>query len=298
MKAPNRSREPRVPGAPGVRQIVDLRSRYTRPLDPEAPVLGKLGSLEVRLARNRAEIRAAQTLRFNVFYEEMSAVADADTLLTRRDKDAYDPACDHLLVVDTDKPADSSIVATYRLLPQPIAELAGGFYTASEFDIEPMLARHTDLNFLELGRSCVLADYRNKRTMELLWHGLWLYIQHNDIDVMMGCASLEGTDPEQLALPLSFLFHHARADGDWQTRAVPERACSMDRIAKDDIEARSALRTLPPLVKGYLRLGAMFGEEAVIDHQFGTTDVLIILPVSNLNERYVSYYGGHSAHNS
>ena len=90
------------------------------------------------------------------------------------------------------KPA---VVGTYRLLRQQLAEDHGGFYTAGEFDIAALIARHRDLHFLELGRSCVLAPYRNKRTVELLWHGIWTYVLQNRLDVMIGCASLDGTDP-------------------------------------------------------------------------------------------------------
>ena len=108
------------------------------------------------------------------------------------------------------------VVGTYRLLPQEAAKRNGGFYTDSEFDIASLIERHRGLRFLELGRSCVLPPYRNKRTVELLWHGIWSYVRQNNFDVMIGCASLEGTDPDRLALPLSFLHHFARAPDDWR----------------------------------------------------------------------------------
>jgi L-ornithine Nalpha-acyltransferase len=257
--------------------------------------LGRIGSLEVRLARNAADVRRAQRLRFQVFYQEMSAVADAGTKLARRDIDPFDPICDHLLVIDHDavrgpmrKPA---VVGTYRLLRQEMAERHDGFYTAAEFDIGTLIARHRGLRFLELGRSCVLPGYRNKRTVELLWHGIWTYVLAHRLDVMIGCASLEGTDPDRLASQLSFLHHYARAPEEWRACAVPRRYVEMNRMPKRAINARSALQDLPPLVKGYLRLGASIGDGAVIDRQFGTTDVLIILPVSAINARYIEHFG-------
>lgn len=254
--------------------------------------LGRLGSLEVRLARSAAEIREAQRLRYRVFYEEGAAVAGAKTKLLRRDTDAFDSICDHLLVIDHDRPRGTSlVVGTYRLLRQSVAERHRGFYTAAEFDIGRLLAQHPSLNFLELGRSCVLAPYRNKRTVELLWHGCWSYVLRNRLDVMTGCASLEGTDPDALTLQLSFLHHFARAPEDWRTQALPHRRVEMDRMPKDAIDPRAALRLLPPLIKGYLRLGAWIGDGAAIDPQFGTTDVLIILPVFALNPRYVEHFG-------
>jgi putative hemolysin len=258
--------------------------------------LGRIGSLEVRLAHTAAEVRQAQKLRYRVFYQEGSAVADPSKLFARRDIDAFDAICDHLLVLDHSvsenapgvrKPA---VVGTYRLLRQQLAEDFGGFYSAGEFDISPLIARHRNLNFLELGRSCVLAPYRNKKTVELLWHGIWNYVLLNRLDVMFGCASLEGTDPHRLALPLSFLHHYCRAPEAWRARALPERYVEMDRLSKEAVDPKAALRALPPLIKGYLRLGCYIGDGAVIDRQFGTTDVLIILPVSALSERYVEFF--------
>jgi L-ornithine Nalpha-acyltransferase len=260
------------------------------------PTLGRIGSLEVRLAHSAKEVKAAQRLRYEVFYEEMSAAADVKTLVSRRDSDSFDRLCDHLLVVDhggsqSDVRPRSRVVGTYRLLRQDVAERNFGFYTASEFDIQPLVAAHPGKRFLELGRSCVLAAYRNKRTVELLWHGIWTYVLHHRIDVMIGCASLEGTDPGRLALPLAFLHHHAGSDGPWRVRALPHRYVPMNRLAKEAVDPRAALHALPPLVKGYLRLGALIGDGAVVDHQFGTTDVLVVLPVERINMRYLGYFG-------
>lgn len=252
--------------------------------------LGRIGSLEVRLAANKKEIKRAQRLRYKIFYEEMDAVPDFASRLKRRDKDAFDAICDHLLVVDhaEKKP---KVVGTYRLLRQDVAAQHNGFYSAREFDIGPMLAAHPGARFLELGRSCVAKPYRDKRTVELLWHGIWAYVKRHRIDVMFGCASLAGTDPDALALPLSFLHHTARAEDGFAARAVETRRVAMDRMPLAAINAKEALHALPPLIKGYLRVGARFGEDAVVDHQFGTTDVLVILPVSAINPRYIDYYG-------
>jgi putative hemolysin len=260
-----------------------------------AQSLGRLGSLEVRLAQTAAEVRQAQKLRYRVFYQEGSAIPNPGRLFARRDVDAYDAICDHLLVLDhatagqrpSGRPA---VVGTYRLLRQPLAEEYGGFYTAGEFGIGGLIARHPNLQFLELGRSCVLAPYRNKRTVELLWHGIHGYIMQNRCDVLFGCASLDGTEPKQLALPLSFLHHYARAPEPWRASAWPERYVEMNRLSKETIDPKAALRALPPLIKGYLRLGAYIGDGAVVDHEFGTTDVLIILPVSVIKQRYLEHF--------
>jgi putative hemolysin len=251
--------------------------------------LGRLGALEVRLALQKQDVKRAQKLRYRVFYKDGTAIADATTLLARRDKDAFDKICDHLLVIDD--AAKPPVVGTYRLLRQDVAENHGGFYTEDEFDIAGLIDRHADLRFLELGRSCVLPRYRNKRTVELLWHGIWSYVRQHRLDVMIGCASFEGTDPDRLALPLSFLHHYAQAPEAWRARAHSSRRVEMNRMAKQAINPKAALHELPPLIKGYLRLGATIGDGAVIDHQFGTTDVLIVMPVSAINARYIEHFG-------
>lgn len=261
-------------------------------------VLGRLGDLEVRLARNETELDRAQEIRYQVFYEEMSAVADARTRASRRDRDAFDPYCDHLLVFDharLDAEGKPEIVGTYRLLRQAVAVASGcGFYTAQEFDVAPMIARHPGRNFLELGRSCVLKPYRTKRTVELLWHGIWTFVRQHDLDVMFGCASLEGTDVGHLAPLLRFLRNAAPAPDEWRVAAQPGRGVALDELPASDMSPDAAVRALPPLVKGYLRLGGAVGEDAVIDRQFGTTDILIVLPVERLNPRYVNYYGAEA----
>jgi L-ornithine Nalpha-acyltransferase len=262
-----------------------------RPIKFEiAPSLGRLGSLEVRLAQTAAEVRRAQKLRYRVFYQEGGAVAGAAARLARRDSDAYDAICDHLLVID--HAADAAVVGTYRLLRQEIAAKHAGFYSAAEFDVAALIARHANLRFLELGRSCVLAPYRNRRTLELLWHGIAAYSAQDRPDVMIGCASLDGTDPDPLALPLSFLHHYAAAPEAFRAHAWPHRAVPMNRIPKEAIDPKAGLHALPPLIKGYLRLGAYIGEGAVIDRQFGTTDVLIVLRMATIKDRYYSYFGG------
>lgn len=258
--------------------------------------LGRIGSLEVRLAGSAAEVRRAQKLRYRVFYQEMSAIADAGKLVARRDVDAFDPVCDHLLVVDhavrdNVMPARPAVVGTYRMLRQSVAERHGGFYSAGEFDLRGLLGRHRTLRFLEVGRSCVLARYRQKRTLELLWHGIWTYVQRHRLDVLIGCASLDGTDPQRLASALSFLHHYAAAPEPWRARALPGRFVEMNRMPRSAVDPRAALRALPPLIKGYLRLGAFVGDGAVIDWQFGTTDVLMVLPVAAINGRYIEHFG-------
>ena len=295
-----RKRQPS--GIAALQALKSVESRFgSFPRNLEPKIYGRVGNLEVRLARSRSEVRQAQRLRYQVFYEEMTAVPSRLAQFRRRDEDAYDAICDHLLVVDLDetrrqsragRPVAPKVVGTYRVLRQDVAERGLGFYTASEYDILPLVAAKSPrYRFMELGRSCVLAPYRGKRSVELLWHGLWTYVREYKIDVMIGCASFEGTDPAVHAEALSFLHHNALAPPEWRCSARTGLHVPMDRIAKDKLNPKVALKAIPPLIKGYLRLGAFVGDGAVIDHQFGTTDVLIVLPVEKIDPRYFEHFG-------
>jgi putative hemolysin len=285
-----------VPGLQSPNLQIPAKTFIRFPVRPAT--LGRIGSLEVRLAQTKGDVKRAQKLRYKVFYKDGHAIADAATVLAQRDKDGFDKICDHLLVIDhAAKPSlngKQPVVGTYRLLRQDIANQFSGFYSESEFDVSDLTRRHARLDFLELGRSCVLPAYRTKRTVELLWHGVWSYVRHHRLDVMIGCASFDGTDPDRLALPLSFLHHYARAPEPWRATAQASLCVDMNRMPKENISQKDALRELPPLIKGYLRAGAFVGDGAVIDRQFGTTDVLIILPVSEISARYIGHFGAEA----
>ena len=272
-----------------------LAERFCEDMLPAA-TLGRIGTLEVRLARNPAEVAAAQEVRYRVFYDELGARQFDLNSTAGRDADRFDEVCDHLLVFDTSLPGPDHrrIVGTYRLLRQEIAVAAGGFYSDGEFELKKLVARHPGQRFLELGRSCVLPEYRSKRTIEILWQGIWAYINHHRVGVMTGCASFQGTVPAAHAEALSFLAHNCRASLEWYVRAVPGRYCPMDLVPAEAIGMKSALAAMPPLIKGYLRVGAKIGDGCVIDHQFGTVDVFIVMPVREIAARYVSYYSGEA----
>lgn len=255
------------------------------------------GDLILRQASGRDEIEACQRLRYRVFYEELGATPIGDMALRHADGDAFDAICDHLVVIrreatteDSIRLTDGELIGTYRLLRQQVAEAHQGFYTQAEFDIAPLIARHPDLRFLELGRSCVLKPYRTRPVVELLWKGIWNYVRAHDMHVMLGCASLEGTDPTEHALSLGFLAT-AAAPPEWRVSAQPARRIAMQPLASSSPERKKVLRHLPPLIKGYLRLGCFIGDGAVVDPQFNTIDVLIILPVSVINARYFAHFG-------
>jgi putative hemolysin len=260
------------------------------------PVLAVNGALEVRMAETEHEVEAAQRLRYRVFYEEMAAVPTPEMRAQRRDFDKYDDYCDHMLVVDrelTDDEGQPAVVGTYRMIRENYAAQVGGFYTASEYDLAPMLAAWPEgTRYLELGRSCILKAYRTRTsTMQLLWRGLLTYAARFSSDLMFGAASFAGTDPEKLAVPLSYLHHFHSMPEHLRVRAHSGLYVEMNRMPKEAIDVKDALRALPPMIKGYLRAGCLIGEGAYIDHQFGTTDVFIYLPVKDIDPRYKSRFG-------
>ena len=246
-------------------------------------------AISVRLAQDSSEIESAQRLRYQVFYEEYKAVADERTAATRMDVDEYDAVTDHLVVLDeTLPPGPGRIVGTYRLLRREVADKFGKFYTSGEYDIAPLLESGATL--LELGRSCVLPPYRTRPVLQKLWQGIAHYVAEHRIGLMFGCASLHGTDVDALAAQLSYLYHYHLASPDLRPRALSDRYVEMNRMDKNAIDVKSVFASLPPLVKGYMRLGASVGDGAVVDWQFNTTDICIVMPTHLVTEKYLRYY--------
>jgi len=253
------------------------------------PVELLAGDIELRLAENEDEIRAAQALRYRIFYEEMSAEPTAEMSRLRRDFDSFDDYCDHLLVIDRALPAGPRrVVGTYRLLRRAMAEKRGQFYSVDEYDIRQILAFPGEI--LELGRSCIEPAYRQRSIMQLMWRGIADYVMYHEIGLMFGCASLAGVDPAAHALALSYLHHHHLAPANLRPRALPSRYVAMNMMPRDRVDARAALGQLPPLIKGYLRLGGFVGDGAVIDNQFHTTDVSVVVVTDRVTGKYYRHY--------
>jgi putative hemolysin len=244
-------------------------------------------SLEARLAASEADVDAAQALRYRVFYEEMAARPSPESLALRRDADEFDRICDHLLVIDHDGEA-GRVVGTYRLLRRSVAKRYGRFYSASEFDLSCL--ERCSGEIMELGRSCVDAEHRTRPTMQLLWSAIAAYVFRYEISLMFGCASLPGTDPRALAPQLSYLYEHHLAPPEIRLRALPERYVDMRLVPSSELDPKMALAGLPPLIKGYLRLGGFVGDGAVIDDQFNTTDVSIVVRTDLITEKYFRHY--------
>ena len=249
-------------------------------------------TFEVRLARDADDLRAAQSLRYDVFVEELGgsgAMVDHDARLER---DEFDAHADHLLLFDHARKG-APVVGVYRLIRDDQADRFGRFYSETEYDLSVL--RRSGRRLLELGRSCLHADYRGGSAMYELWNGLADYVQAHRVDLLFGTASFHGTDAGRLAPALSLLHHRHLAPPELRARARPDHFQSMNLMAEDDIDRLAAMKSVPALIKAYLRLGGTVGEGAWIDHAFNTTDVLLIMDTARLNKtRRAIYTGGRA----
>lgn len=246
-------------------------------------------NFEVRLAQTTAEVEAAQALRFAVFYGEMHATPSPEVKARGLDCDAFDPICDHLIVVDleSDRP-QPFVVGTYRLLRRSVAAEHGGFLSAQEYDLSALLDNPGES--VEVGRACVHADYRTRGVLQLLWRGLAAYVIHHGIDLMFGTASFPGTDPREMQEALAYLHHYHRAPSDLRPRALEHHYVEMGSVPRSGVDVQAAVAELPPLIKGYLRLGGFVGDGAVVDRQFNTTDVCMIVKTDQMSKKYDRHY--------
>jgi len=230
------------------------------------------------MARTESEVREAQKLRYKVFAEEMGAKLPGKD--ERLDQDRYDRYCDHLLVRDTDT---NEVVGTYRILSPDQAKKAGGYYSEGEFD----LSRLNNLrdSMVEVGRSCVHPDYRGGGVITLLWAGMAQYMVKNGFEYLIGCASISMADGGHNA---ANIYNKIKSDSmsplEW--RVFPSCALPFEALGNQTEEF------LPPLIKGYLRLGACVCGDPAWDPDFNTADLLVLLPMSRLNKRYAKHFLG------
>lgn len=236
-------------------------------------------NLAVGFAHSQSDILDAQRLRYRVFAGEMGA--NLPSRIPGVDHDIYDPHCRHLVVRDTES---GEVVGTYRILPPHQAKRIGSLYSESEFD----LTRLANLRprMVEVGRSCVHPDYRNGGTITLLWAGLADYMQKNGYDYLIGCASISMADGGHAAASI-YRQASARHLGPIEWRVFPRCPLPLEALEQKDLEA-----SLPPLVKGYLRVGAYVCGEPAWDPDFNTADLLLLLPLARMNPRYMKHFMG------
>ena len=247
-------------------------------------------NFELRLANSDADIRAAQRLRYEVFIDELGGDGPMVDHKARLEKDEFDAFFDHLLLIDRrlDAGPDAQVIGVYRLLRSDMAVAAGRFYSEDEYDLSALKA--SGRNLMELGRSCVHADYRGSRAMYHLWSGLGAYVVEHGIDVMFGVASFHGTDIAAIREPLAYLHHNHLAPRDLRARVLEPHFQTMDLMTPTQIDPRRAMKTMPTLIKAYLRLGGYVGEGAFIDRNFNTTDVFLLMDTKTISEKQKSMY--------
>ena len=234
------------------------------------------GHLTFSLARTVAEIAEAQRIRFKVFAEEMGAkLPSADMGL---DIDRFDAFCDHLLVRDH---GNDKVVGTYRILPPEKALEAGGYYSETEFDLSRLM--HLRDRMVEVGRSCVHPDYRDGATITQLWSGLADYITKHSHEYLIGCASISMGDGGHYAASVYNKVNKLHA-APAEYRVFPHCRLPLESL-NQDLEV-----TIPPLIKGYLRLGAYVAGEPAWDPDFNCADLFILMPVSRMNARYAKHF--------
>lgn len=238
----------------------------------------------LRLARDQADIEAAQRLRYEVFVEELGSNGDLVDHDQRLERDRFDPFFDHLLLVDDQRAG--AVVGVYRLMPPEGVAAAGQYYSEDEYDLTPL--RATGRRLLELGRSCVHRDYRGGAAMFHLWQGLGAYVLERKIEVLFGVASFHGTDIDALAPALSLLQDRHLAPEDLRVRARTYQP--MNLLQPGAYDRVAAMRSVPALIKAYLRLGGFVGDGAFIDHAFNTTDVCLVMDTARMSDATKATY--------
>ncbi len=241
-----------------------------------------ISQFEVRLAEGDDEIRAAQRLRFEVFVEELGATASAFERENRMELDDFDPYFDHLLLIDHAN--QKRVAGVYRLMRSDMAKAGPGFYGAGEYDLTKLEGRSA----LELGRSCIAKEYRGGVGMHLLWEGLGSYVTQHNIEILFGVASFHGVEVAPLAHALSHLQHKYLAPEDLRVRS--KAYVPLGQLEANEVDAKTALRQIPPLIKAYLRFGGFVGDGAYIDHNFNTIDVCLLMDTSRMVKKYKDFY--------
>jgi putative hemolysin len=233
-------------------------------------------SFRVSLARDEAEIQEAQRLRYKVFAEELGARLTCR--IPGHDTDMFDPYCEHLIVRDE---TSGKVVGTYRILPPDAAQRVGGYYSESEFSLTRL--QHLRSRMVEVGRSCIHPDYRSGGVIAMLWSGLAEYMVTRGHDYLIGCASISMADGGHNASNIyQQLSENYQAPAEY--RVFPKHGLPFEHLANGQ------KAVIPPLVKGYLRAGAWVCGDPAWDPDFNSADLLVLLPMSRISDRYVKHF--------
>ena len=245
--------------------------------------------LSCYFAENQKDIKAAQRLRYKVFFSERNKKV-VSLKYFKKDSDKYDQFADHLIVTHQNgKFSKTKVVGTYRLLNSKSAQRCG-FYSKEEFDINRMLNNHENQNLLELSRSCIHKNFRKKNVLQFMWKKIHHYILNHNIDVLFGMASFLNDKPQEIKTELTYLYQKFLMEESIRVSALNKHKTDMNIANLDNVSELSIVKNLPTLVKAYLRLGAKIGDGAVVDHVVKTTDIFIYLPYKNISKTYLKKF--------
>jgi putative hemolysin len=242
--------------------------------------------LQVRLAEDQYEIERTLTLRYNIFNLEMGEGLP-QSRATQKDRDEYDMFCDHLIVVD--KTRNDMVVGTYRIMKRQVAKANIGFYSETEFDLRKIYELEEEV--AEVGRSCVHQDYRDGSVISLLWAGLGNYMKTQDVRYLMGCGSVHSTSPIEASEAYAYL-KDKNALADERFNIEPYKTHRLEGFdpnyqVKD---MKEVIKKIPPILKGYVRVGTKFAGTPALDAVFGTTDFFILFDREEITQRYTKFY--------
>ena len=245
------------------------------------------GNLIIKLAETNSEIKYAQSLRYSVFYKEKNAKATLSKKMLRRDYDKIDRFADHLIVIDKNRRNfQNKIIGTYRLMRGDLANQYGGFYTSTEFNLSNILQLYKNNEILELGRSCVHKKYRNGTTINLLWKAIANYISIYDIKILLGCVSFPGTNVMKFSDQLSYLKRNYSLQNELSVKSLDNNIYPIHNSKNKNISNIINFVKLPPLIKGYLRVGGKVSESCFVDHDFNTIDLCVVVKTNNIDDKY------------
>tara|TARA_X000000950_G_C13755424_1_gene594491 strand:+ start:35 stop:964 length:930 start_codon:yes stop_codon:yes gene_type:complete len=259
--------------------LPDKQQKYEmRNITYKIPEIYSDNQYDLKLIDKKSNLlKSAQKLRYTSFFGKK-------LFAYKLDSDIYDKFSQHLIVVDNNK-SKNKVIGTYRLLDEAMMPPNFDFYTSSEFDISKL--KKNSSNILEVGRSCVDERYRDGRIIKLLWRGLATEIIKRDIDLVIGCASFPTTIPNKIIEELSYLKHFHSPPKEYNTVPIDSKAVNYPIIRKEKLNFKKIFKHLPPLIKAYIRTGAWFGRGAVIDSDFKTIDVCVILKTQNIKNKYL-----------
>jgi putative hemolysin len=241
------------------------------------------GPYEVRFAANEDEVHAAQALRYQVFYDEKQGNPNSDMVAVQRDLDQWDESGFHVIVLDTRSSEQPKVVGTLRLFFNECLKEGQHFYTEETFDLSRL---H---NFygrsLELSRFCVDPNGRGGVILMLIWKYAMTFLQDNHIDVMFGCASFSGANVDQHLPILNYLYEHHLAPEFLRPVPKVKDYIDLNKIYQPDAEWAEAQKSIPTLLRGYLKLGAKISDAAIVDPAFNTVYVSIYVETKNMLQK-------------